>query len=208
MSVRKTIYQAVKLPKPEEYNEYYFDGAKHAYRHNAGYSTYERWYRFDGPNSLGEFWKDYARDLVEKYSLRGKKLLELGSAKGFLVEDLRSMGVNAWGLDVSKYAYSQASSEVKPYLKVADASYELANYRPGEFDVVLSRRFLVCIPENDLSNLALAANRIAKQQIHIIDEQLNSQYYLSHPIEWYSKFPFAPGTVFTANENKQKVIRK
>ena len=74
---------------PEEYDISYFDGKKQMYRHNAGYSSYERWYRNEGNNSQGEFFRDTAKVLFDRYQLVGKKVLEIGCAKGFIVKDLR-----------------------------------------------------------------------------------------------------------------------
>ncbi len=95
-----------------EYDISYFDGKKTTLKHNAGYSKYERWRRHDGVDSLGEFWKDKAKKIFDDFSLGGKKVMEIGCAKGFIVEDLRGMGVDCYGLDVSAYAIGQASNIV------------------------------------------------------------------------------------------------
>ena len=102
---------------PEEYDQSYFDGSTARDKHNAGYDKYERWYRKNSETSLGEFWKDYAHALFKEHKLRGKKVLEIGCAKGFVVEDLRELGIDAYGLDVSEYAISQASEKIRPYLR-------------------------------------------------------------------------------------------
>ena len=193
--------------QPSEYDISYFDGSKTSLRHNAGYSKYERWYRKAGKNSLGEFWKDKAADLAEKYQLQGKKVLDIGCAKGFLVKDLRDMGVDAYGLDVSSYAVGEAESEVKPYLTVGDARTYLSNYATDEFDVVFSLRFLECISETDFPNLISEINRVSKFQFHEVDEQPNSKYYLVKTINWYKNLPFSKDTLLIARESKTEVIK-
>ena len=198
-----------------EYDIRYFDGKKATYRHNAGYSQYERWRRFDGVNSLGEYWKDRAKSFLDTYALAGKKVLEIGCAKGFVVEDLRSMGVDCYGLDVSAYAIGEASVMVKPYLIVGDARTYLANYSNNEFDVVFSLRVLECFSDAELLPLIKEINRISKFQFHEIDEfvgypekQGAAQYYNSKTLETWMAMGFSKNTKLTSREDSQKVLTK
>ena len=101
------------LLEPNEYDASYFDGANEALQHNAGYSKYQRWYRNDS-----EFWLDKASGWVNHLVLANKKVLELACAKGFMVQDMRDAGVDAYGRDVSQYCYDEADVNVQPYLTV------------------------------------------------------------------------------------------
>ena len=193
--------------QPEEYNESYFDGRKATLRHNAGYGKYARWHRHDGVNSLGEIWLDKAKELFDKYQLKDKKVLDIGCAKGFLVKDLRDMGVDAYGLDVSPYAIGEAEEESKPYLTVGDARITLASYSDGEFDVVFSFRFLECVPEADLPNLISEMNRISKFQFHEVDERPNSKFYHTKSVEDYKGYSFSKGTTILGKEDKVEVVK-
>ena len=130
--------------QPDEYNISYFDGGKTSLSHNAGYSRYRRWERINNDflphsESTGEYWKDFAKRLLQDYDLKGKKVLEIGCAKGYVIEDLRDLGVDAYGLDVSSYAIGEAVEKVKPYLTVADARTHFKNYSVDEFDFIFSR---------------------------------------------------------------------
>lgn len=193
------------LLQPSEYDKSYFDGIKGTYRHNAGYGVYERWYRKDGPNSLGEFWKDMAEKYRVKFDLTGKKILEIGCAKGFVVEDLRELGVDAYGIDVSSYVIGEASKIVAPYLSSGDARTVLSQYSDDEFDTVFSLRFLECIAEVDLPDLISEMNRISRFQFHDIDEHANPNYYLNHPLSWWKEQGFAKNTILVAHESKKEV---
>ena len=166
--------------KPEEYDASYFDGETQPTQHGAGYSNYERWKRHEGVNSLGEYWKDRARGLVDQLQLEGKKTLELGCAKGFLVKDMNEMGVNAFGLDVSAYAISNAEDE-KTRLKLfqGDARTALAQFKDNEFDFLFSLRFLECIPETDLPSLMNEIKRISVQHHHVTSKDANQDFYLT-----------------------------
>jgi cyclopropane fatty-acyl-phospholipid synthase-like methyltransferase len=200
--------------QPEEYNASYFDGATQPLKHNAGYSKYQRWYRTTADGTQGEFWKDAAEKWAKKLALPNKKFLELGSAKGFLVEDLREQGVDAYGLDVSQYAYDEASDVVKPFLTVGDARTALSKYDNNEFDVLFSARFIECISEEDLPALVSEMNRISKLQVHVVDDFTGHKssaaaYYTSHTQqEWLDKYEWDKGTLIVANEDLTKILTK
>lgn len=157
---------------------------------------------------MGELWIDYANRLKNKHQLKGKKVLEIGCAKGFLIKDLRDMGVDAWGIDVSQYAIDNCESEVAPYLKVGDVRTALSQYKNREFDIVFSLRFLECISEEDLPNLISETNRISKFQFHGIDEDGNENFYLLNPLEWWIELPFVKGTLLFSNQNFNKELIK
>ena len=63
------------LLQPSEYDQSYFDGRLAATRHNAGYSTYERWYY----NQTNNFEKK-ATDILNRYTVGNKDVLEIGCA--------------------------------------------------------------------------------------------------------------------------------
>lgn len=199
--------------QPIEYDISYFDGNKGSYSHNAGYTQYSRWNRVDGSilphsESTGEFFRDIAKKFKVDYILEGKKVLELGCAYGFMVEDLRAMGVDAWGLDVSQYAYDQASDAVKPYITVADARTYLDNYSVNQWDAIISRWFIYCFEDLELPSLIAKMNRVARFQAHIIPTNGPPSYYnIKDPQDWINNFSWKKGTVIT-NDNLSQVFRK
>ncbi len=200
------------LLQPIEYDISYFDGAKAGVTHNAGYSRYERWYRKDSKKSLGEYFKDYAVRLVETYALTGLKVLEIGCAKGFIVKDMRDLGVDCYGLDVSKYAIDNAEAGMDKYLTVGDARTYLTNYADSEFDVVFSLRTLECFSDLELINLINEINRIAKRQFHVLDEfkegQGIGQFYTQKTLPEWQNLDFSKGTELIAQENISQIVIK
>ncbi len=88
--------------KSENFGEYY-------YLHDCG-NPYER----------SEQWLGFFNNIAERIvkELEPKSVLDAGCAWGFLVEALRSRGVEAWGVDVSKYAISNVHESIKDYCKV------------------------------------------------------------------------------------------
>jgi 2-polyprenyl-3-methyl-5-hydroxy-6-metoxy-1,4-benzoquinol methylase len=49
----------------------------------------------------------------------GREVLDVGCAKGFLVRHLRSLGIDAWGCDISEYAIARAPDDVREHVWVA-----------------------------------------------------------------------------------------
>lgn len=199
--------------QPNEYDESYFDGKKTSLQHNAGYTSYDRWLRINNDfvphnQSTGEYWKDLALRYNLDHSLQNKKVLEIGSAKGFVVEAMRDLGVNAYGIDVSQYAYNCARDDIKPYLRVADVRNVLSEYVNNEFAILFSRLTLCCFTDSEIVNLVTQMNRIAKLQVHWIMEIGNDQYYNLKTIQqWIDSFNWKKGTIFTRG-NLNEVYKK
>lgn len=199
--------------KPNEYDISYFDGKKASLQHNAGYTSYDRWPRINNDfvphdQSLGEYWKDLALRLKIDYSLEGKKVLEIGAAKGFVVEGLRDLGVNAYGIDISQYAIDCAREDIKPYLKVADIRTALSTYKNKEFDLVFSRLTLNCFTDAEIAQIVTQINRISLLQAHWIMETGNATYYnLKTAQQWKDSFNWQKGTIFIKG-NFSEVIKK
>ncbi|MBU3632870.1 class I SAM-dependent methyltransferase [Polynucleobacter sp. AP-Feld-500C-C5] len=113
-----------------QYGELYFDGPR-----EYGYGGYY----YDGR------WKSVAQNLVAHFGLRpGDKLLDVGCAKGFLVKDLLSLGIDAYGLDVSNYAINNCEKEVIGRLHLGSA--EALPFPSNSFNAVISINTLHNLP--------------------------------------------------------------
>lgn len=204
--------------QPSEYDISYFDGAKSSYTHNAGYTKYQRWFRndlgsVDNPQtSEGEFFKDIAKRLEGANALQSKSVLEIGCAKGFLVEDLNDLGVNAYGIDVSDYAINTAEDaatvrrpDLADRFTVGNALDVLPTYRKNQFDVLITRWTLECFEDADLLTLINEMNRVTKfVQIHIIWQSITPTYYNPKTITEWLALPFKTGTIIIPTENMQQ----
>jgi len=106
---------------------------------------------FDGPREygLGGYhydgrWCGVARDIVSHFDLApGARILDVGCAKGFLVVDLVDLGMDAYGVDVSKYALSHCHPAACGRLFLGSAD---ALPFTGPFDAVLSINTLHNLP--------------------------------------------------------------
>lgn len=121
---------------------------------------------FDGERLVGyggyryhpRFWTETVERLRAHYGLaEDAAVLDVGCAKGFMLYDWRRLHprTRVAGLDVSRYAVSQAPPEVAPHLVVGDA--RALPYPDRSFDLVVSI--------NTVHNLPLAECRQALREI-------------------------------------------
>lgn len=72
------------------------------------------------------FFNTLAKTIIERF--HPVRVMDVGCAKGFLVEHLRDGGVEAYGIDISSYAISEVRPDIKPYCHVATAMQPLEEY--------------------------------------------------------------------------------
>lgn len=131
----------------------YFDGSR-----EQGYGGY----KYDGR------WRQVAKDIIKHYSLKDNaKILDIGCAKGFLLEEFRRILKKPilCGVDISSYAISKSINKGK-YLSISNAT--CLPFDTNYFDLVLSINSLHNIL--DIDNLKLAfkeMNRVSKKNIYI-----------------------------------------
>lgn len=213
------------LPLASEYDASYFDGRLQPTRRNAGYSLYRRWER-DG----SELFTDIAQGWLNHLTLPNQKVLEVGCAKDFIVENLVDNGVDAYGLDVSDWCINtcnqagtdQAATIRRPDLasrfflgNALDPVNGLGQFRRNEFDVVISFRFLECIEDADMPTLVSELNRITRGvQVHMIDvfpseTEGGGRFYTNRtPRQWLDDFNWEVGTRITASNDPAQAETK
>jgi ubiquinone/menaquinone biosynthesis C-methylase UbiE len=109
VSARSTAKTEEHIRISREYGEAYFDGPR-----EYGYGGY----RYDGR------WIPVAEDMVRHFDLKpGDRVLDVGCAKGFLVKDLMKVqpGLEAFGIDVSRYALMRCEAETIGRLHLGSA---------------------------------------------------------------------------------------
>jgi hypothetical protein len=82
-------------------------------------------------------WEPTARYMAQVYGLGAhSKVLQVGTDKGFLLEEFRKLGIQVRGTDVSNYAIKSAPEGVRPFIEQA-APVSLP-YKDSEFDFVIA----------------------------------------------------------------------
>ena len=102
---------------------------------------------FDGDRRHGyggfaynsKFWTPVVSDFQKYYDLKpNDKILDVGCAKGFMLYDFSRLipGISVSGVDVSDYAIENSLTDIKPFLKVADA--KSLPFTENQFNLVIS----------------------------------------------------------------------
>jgi SAM-dependent methyltransferase len=105
------------LMSAHPYDKYYYDH----YHTDTGSVPYVR---EQGP------WLPLFRAMAEyiDISLKPKKVLDAGCAKGFLVEALRDRGIEAFGIDLSEYAISEVRPDIRSYCRATSVVEPLCDW--------------------------------------------------------------------------------
>lgn len=135
----------------------YFDGLKDS----RGYTDPQ----FDYRKGYGlTYWSDgflgTAKYLAERFSPLFT-FLELGCAKGFLVQAMRMIGIEAYGMDISEYAVSNCHPDMKDYIFCQNAT-DLSRFKDEYFDLVYSWDFLEHLYPQELHECLKECRRVGK----------------------------------------------
>ena len=124
---------------------------QHYYEHDCG-TPYER----------NEHWKAFFGGIADRIvaDLRPRSVLDAGCAMGLLVEQLSRRGVDAWGVDISKYAITQVHETVADRCWVASLTEPLDR----RYDLVVCIEVVEHMWPDDartaIANLCAASDRV------------------------------------------------
>lgn len=147
VEARKTAKTDEHIRISREYGEMYFDGPR-----EYGYGGY----RYDGR------WVPVAQDMIAHFGLKpGDRVLDIGCAKGFLVKDFMKAlpGLEAFGLDVSKYALMHCEPEVVGRLQIGNA-LDLP-FPDNSFQAAISLNTLHNLEREDLKTALKEMQRVS-----------------------------------------------
>lgn len=182
---RETAKTDEHISISREYGEMYFDGPR-----EYGYGGY----RYDGR------WIPVAKDIIKHFDLKpGDKVLDIGCAKGFLVKDLLSLGIDAYGIDISKYALMNCEPEVIGRLQIGSA--DDLPFPDNSFDAVLSINTIHNLPRERCIESVKQIQRLApgkgfiqvdsfrtEQQKEIFESWVLTARFYDYPDEWIKLF--------------------
>ncbi len=134
--------------KVEPYNEDYFERGE-----ELGISGYTKYHW------MPEMTIPLAHEMVTQLGIqKTDRILDFGCAKGFLVKALRLLHYEAFGVDASKYALSQAPKDVKKYL-----------YQPAtRVDWIISKDVLEHIEHEHLPELLKNLSAVGRNMFAIV----------------------------------------
>jgi SAM-dependent methyltransferase len=122
----------------ELFGKEYFDAGRREPGVYAGYSR--------------KHWHPEFKALATQIRARFKPatVLDVGCAKGFLVQAFREVGIEAYGVDISDYAISCAPPEIRPYLYKVDLNKDALPFGDKKFDFVTFLGTIECLSSHQL----------------------------------------------------------
>lgn len=178
------------------YDENYFTGGS-----DAGYDEYsEANYRDTSTRSDQLITKAQANGINPV----GKKVLVLGCAYGYLVKHLVSLGVDAYGMDISSFAISQAPAVISSRVFVADARLEASfdqaktlaglTKRNDKFDLIIDEDMITSLTDAEAVTFCTLGKSFSNMFYHLVDVSPHlSQWYNLHTLaEWRTLIGTSP----------------
>jgi cyclopropane fatty-acyl-phospholipid synthase-like methyltransferase len=159
--------------------------------------NYDKSY-FEGDTPGG--YTNYAKTAIPQVAAKVKQLLPIidgkgpvliaGCAYGFLVEELVKCGVDAYGLDISEYALSQASDNIKPRL-VRGSVTEVGSYiealnkaKSDMFSYLVSENMHCCLSDNEAYTFQFLSIFFSYRVVHLVEDRpALAQWYNYKPID-------------------------
>ena len=165
----------------------FFDG----YR-NFGYGGF----KYDGR------WKDIAKRIVGEYKLNDKsRLLQIGSEKGFLLNDIKDLlpKIEMIGLETSEYAIKNSMQSIKENVLLCE-NYTKLNFPNNHFDFCIALGVVYTQTLSDAILLLKEISRISKKSFITLASHENEEDY------WLFKQWTLLGSIILKKEEWKKVM--
>lgn len=148
----------------------YWDGSR-----QTGYGGY----KYDGR------WRKVADAMADAYGIKaGDRVLDVGVGKGFLLHDFTESvpGIEAAGLDISRYAIDHAMESVKPNLVEGHA--RKLPWPDDHFDLVISINTLHNLYINDLFDALKEIERVSRGNKFLVVEAYRNEREKMNLMYW------------------------
>ncbi|PIY71889.1 UMP kinase [Candidatus Roizmanbacteria bacterium CG_4_10_14_0_8_um_filter_33_9] len=136
------------------YDREYYTGKKGGYKHRITESLFGAFFR-----RLAALY----RALVIKLFINPKTCLDVGCGRGILISYLRKLGVEAYGVELSKTAMELAQDDIRSYIKEGD----IVNipFENDRFDLVLTFDVLEHLDRSKIKQAIDETVRVSKKHI-------------------------------------------
>ena len=168
--------RVIGLDKPacaavaKEFGKDYWDGDR-----RYGYGGY----RYDGR------WRAVAEKMARKYALSsGDSVLDVGCGKGYLLYELTQVvpGIEVAGIDISEYAIDNAKEEVRPFLRLGNATK--LEFDDASFDLVVSINTLHNLYIYDLWTALREIQRVGRRHKYTVVDSYRTEEEKANLLNW------------------------
>lgn len=145
----------------------------------------DRLFGYGGYNYNPRFWKATVERIKEYYKLPDNaKILDVGCAKGFMMNDFKEMMPKAevLGIDISEYAYENSMINVKPYITVCSA--DDLPFPDGYFDLVISINTIHNLPIEKCKTALREIQRVTKKNAFITVDAWRNRNEYENMMKW------------------------
>lgn len=107
------------------------------------------------------------------------KVLDYGCAKGYVVQAMRLLYRDCYGVDISEYAVEESEKHIRPYLQVLNGSNDLLNLPFGikQFDYVIAKDVFEHIPAEELKVIVANLRQICRCLFVVVPLGDGQKYY-------------------------------
>ncbi|HEY0054499.1 MAG TPA: class I SAM-dependent methyltransferase [Pedobacter sp.] len=156
-------------------------------------------------NSLDELPRQWKKALVKQINLikrrvkPGANILEIGCGQGLLLQELKTIGYNTFGVEPSKTAYQIAE---KKGLAILNGYFPETNFNQQEFDLIIMSQVLEHI-ENPLDFLSILGKMYPGKYLMLIQSNYKGIVPQKNQEKWYAWLPEQHYSHFTAKGLQQ-----
>ena len=148
---------------------------------------------FDGHRNYGyggfsynpKFWQPVIPDFKKNYNLNSlSKILDVGCAKGFMIYDFCQLipGIEAEGIDISKYAIQNCHEKVANMVQVANCKN--LPFEDNFFDLVISINTVHNLDLNDCIKSIKEIQRVSNKNSFITVDAYNNDDQKQRMYDW------------------------
>lgn len=154
-----------------------------------GVATKKSNYKDYSWDRLGSYFQRTARHIVDLF--KPERTLDVGCAKGFLVKALDELGVDAYGVDPSTYAVSNAHPDIAE--KIQQEIAQSIPYPDDTFDVVTCFDVLEHIPAREVPKTLKELLRVSKQWVVLrvvtreVEGDIDSSHETIRDKDWWTE---------------------
>lgn len=149
----------------------YFDNKNY----NRGYNSY-----IDDGRYI-----ETVKKIINYYNLsNNSNVLEIGCAKGYLLNAFLDHGVKVTGMDISEYAIRNSDNTIKKFLKVIDISNGIP-LEDNSMDIIIAKEILPHIDPMKIDFVLSEIKRVCKNDNIFLEIQtITEKKYIELFIEW------------------------